>query len=263
MQTILNSEPEYYEGQDLEALADLPHYYRWILKTFAPYLKGRVLEVGAGTGNFSVHYVDAVEEVVLLEPAQNLYPSLAARFAGKHNVRPVCSLLEDWCEAHDGDTVPQASSFDAALLVNVLEHVEHDLPMLRRLAEFLRPGGVLLVFVPALRWLYGSLDSVVHHYRRYTFSLLARTIRRAELELIHLRYFDMLGVLPWLITGRMLKQRQFNASAATIYDRLVVPLASLLERGPKLPFGKNLICVVRRPERGILSSPAASMDKAA
>src|SRR5438876_7264771 len=107
-ETLVTSGPEYYEGQDLEALADLPRYYQWILKTFAPYLTGRVLEVGAGTGNFSAHYVDAVQEAVLLEPARNLYPTLAARVAHRKNVLPVCSLFDDWCAARQGGERPKA-----------------------------------------------------------------------------------------------------------------------------------------------------------
>jgi SAM-dependent methyltransferase len=239
------SGPEYYEGQDLEALADLPHYYRWILKTFGPYLRGTVLEVGAGIGNFSAHYVHGVERAVLLEPARNLYLHLADRFAGAGHVRPVCGLLEDW--SAERERVGPADLFDATVLVNVLEHVPDDRGMIARLRDLLRPGGTLLVFVPALKWLYGTLDEVVHHYRRYSFSGLARLVRQAGLELVHLRYFDVLGVLPWLVTGRVLKQRRFNPAAARIYDRAVVPVASRLERLLPLPLGKNLICVARRP----------------
>jgi SAM-dependent methyltransferase len=244
---------EFYEGQDLEALEDLPHYYRWILKTFGPYLRGRVLEVGAGTGNFTAHYVGGVREAVLLEPARNLYPLLASRFAGNRNVVALPGLLEEYCEARQG---LEARSFDAAVLVNVLEHVEDDQGMLRRLGNLLRPGGALLVFVPAVPWLYGTLDSLVHHYRRYSFSRLARTTKRAGLELVQLRYFDVLGVLPWFVTGRILKQRGFDRGAAVIYDRFVVPLASRLERWVNLPLGKNLICVARRPQQAAAPVPA-------
>ena len=56
--------PEHYEGQDLEALSDMPHYYAWILQTLGPYLRGRVLEVGAGTGNFASCWVDGATEAL-------------------------------------------------------------------------------------------------------------------------------------------------------------------------------------------------------
>jgi SAM-dependent methyltransferase len=248
----------FYEGQDLEALADLPRYYRWILRTFTPYLNGRVLEVGAGTGNFASHYVDGVDQAVLLEPAQNLYPALAARFARKDNVTPICGLLEEWCDGRLNTDGPNPGSFDAAILVNVLEHVANDYQMVQRLTELLRPGGTLLLFVPAVPWLYGTLDSLVHHYRRYTYSRLARVASRSGLELIQLRYFDFPGILPWLIAGRILRQERFNPSAARLYDRLVAPVASILERWIRPPLGKNLICVARRPIYGASSIPLAA-----
>lgn len=232
----------HYEGQDLEALADLPHYNRAILEAFAPYLAGRVLEVGAGTGNFSAYYADLVGELTLLEPAENLYPHLVERFSGQSHVRTCCALLEDFC-AHR----PWEKDFDAALMVNVLEHIPCDGFVVRRLTQLLRPGGALLIFVPALAWLYGTLDEMVHHCRRYSRPELRHTVEQAGLEVLHLRYFDLCGVVPWWVTGRVLKQRSFNARAARIYDRFVFPLAQCLERRLRLPLGKNLICVARRP----------------
>jgi SAM-dependent methyltransferase len=245
--------PECYEGHDLEALADLPHYVSWILQGFAGHLRGRVLEVGAGTGNFSAGYIDRVDEAVLLEPARNLYPTLAARFAGKPHVRSQCGLLEEWMDHPISQGGPGDRPFDAAVMVNVLEHIADDQGTVDRLAALLRPEGKLLIFVPALRWLYGSLDVQVHHYRRYSRAGLARVMRRAGLDLVALHFFDVAGVLPWLVAGRVLRQRSFSAATARIYDRLIVPVASRLERWARLPLGKNLVCVAQRPA----ATPAA------
>jgi SAM-dependent methyltransferase len=247
MAVRIESSPTRYEGHDLEALADLPRYVGWILGHFATHLEGRVLEVGAGIGNFAAHYLDRVDEAVLLEPAQNLYPTLAARFAGRPHVRTACGLLEEWCERPAAQGGPGGRPFDAAILVNVLEHIADDLGTLAQLAQLLRPGGKLLLFVPALRWLYGSLDAQVHHYRRYSRSTLARVVRRAGLELRALDFFDAAGVLPWFVAGRVLRQRRFSAGAARVYDRVIVPVASRLERWLRLPLGKNLVCVAERP----------------
>jgi SAM-dependent methyltransferase len=256
IQTTIN--PDHYDGHDLEALADLPHYMGWIRRHFAAHLNGRVLEVGAGTGNFATHYTDSVDEAVLLEPAQNLFPNLAARFADKPHVRPVCGLLEEWAQrpavqgGHDG------RPFDAAVMVNVLEHIADDGGTVRQLAELLRPGGKLLIFVPALRWLYGTLDAQVQHCRRYTRSGLARVVRRSGLDMLSLRYFDTAGVLPWFIAGRVMKQRHFNPGAARIYDRFVVPLAASLERWIRFPLGKNVVCVAQRPAIAAAAVPRAA-----
>lgn len=258
MSAPLETNPTFYDGHDLEALTDLPHYVGWIARGFAGHLGGRVLEVGAGTGNFALAYADRVSEAVLLEPAQNLYPLLAARFADRPHVRPVRGLLEEWCQRAPSRGGPSGEPFDTALMVNVLEHIADDQGTVRRLAGLLRPGGKLLVFVPALPWLYGSLDACVHHFRRYTRSSLERLMRRAGLDVLSLRFFDVAGILPWLVAGRVLKQRGFNATAAWLYDRVVVPLASRLEQWLPVPLGKNLICVAQRP----VVAPAAGLRAA-
>ena len=83
-----------YAGDDLEALADLPAYQEWILHLFRPHLKGKVVEIGAGLGNIASRYADGVDDLLLVEPAKNLYPRLKERFDGKPNVRTICALVE-------------------------------------------------------------------------------------------------------------------------------------------------------------------------
>src|SRR5260221_10739845 len=107
---------ENYVGQDLEALADIPNYQDWILSHFRPYLRGRVLEIGAGIGTLSARYVDNVDSAVLLEPAPNLIEPLRARFRDAPNITVLGQHLEV-VELADG-------SFDAVVLINVLEHVD-------------------------------------------------------------------------------------------------------------------------------------------
>jgi SAM-dependent methyltransferase len=230
-----------YPGCDLEALADIPRYQNWLLAPFRSRLTGRVLEVGAGIGNLSEHYVAAAREVILVEPAEKLAGRLRERFAGRPHVRVIGGLLEQAAAA----LAP--ASFDACVLVNVLEHVEDDAAMLRRLAALLRPGGSLLLFVPALQVLYGTLDAIHHHHRRYAKSSLRRVVERASFTVQELRYFDVLGVVPWFLAGRVFRWTRFDAGSARIYDRFFVPLGERLERLHEPPLGKNLLCIAERP----------------
>lgn len=235
-----------YEGQDLEALADLKNYQNWIMEAFEPFLKGTVLEVGAGTGNISRLYVDSVEKAVLLEPAVNLTRILRNRFAVHEHVEIIAGYLE--AAMHEHAASLPLYHFDAALLVNVLEHVEDDVDMLRRLHSLLKPGGRLLLFVPAGARLYGSLDRLCRHVLRYSRDQLAETVKRAGFTIHRLHYFDAPGVLPWFVVGRILKQRRFDAAQAQRYDRFAVPLIRLIERKIRPPFGKNLLCIAEREE---------------
>ncbi|MBD3383290.1 methyltransferase domain-containing protein [candidate division KSB1 bacterium] len=235
-----------YEGQDLEALADLKNYQNWIMESFGPFLKGTVLEVGAGSGNISRLYVDSAEKAVLLEPAANLIRILQNRFAGRRHVEIVSQYLEEAMQQHSNPLPRQ--HFDAALLVNVLEHVDDDVGMLKRLRSLLKPGAHLLLFVPAGAWLYGSLDRICRHVQRYSYDRLAGVVKTAGFTIHRLHYFDAPGVLPWFVVGRLLKQQRFHAAQAQRYDRFAVPVIRRLEQKIRPPFGKNLLCIAKREE---------------
>lgn len=226
-----------YEGRDLEALSGVHRYQRWIVDAFRSRLRGRVLEVGAGIGNLTEHYVDTVREAVLLEPSGHLAERLHARFANRSHVRTMASVVDD----------PAAelrlASFDACILVNVLEHIEDDGAMLRRLGALLKPGGSLLLFVPALPVLYGTLDALHGHHRRYTKGSLRLAVESAQFGVRELRYFDLLGIAPWFFAGRILRRRGFDPVTAGLYDRFVVPIGSTLEALYEPPIGKNLVCI--------------------
>ncbi|MFO0629266.1 MAG: methyltransferase domain-containing protein [Polyangiales bacterium] len=228
----------HYEGQDLEALSGLVRYQSWILRWIRPHLRGRVLEVGAGVGAIADHYVDLVGEAVLLEPAANLATRLRARFADRAHV-----------SVHEGtlDTLDRADgSLDAAVLVNVLEHIPDDLGALRRLHALVRPGGALAIMVPAMSAIYGSLDALVGHVRRYERAQLREVVTAAGFRVETLRWLDAAGVIPWLVFGRVLRQRRFNPAVARLYDRVAVPVSRAIEERVEPPWGKNLICIARR-----------------
>jgi SAM-dependent methyltransferase len=230
-----------YEGGDLEALSDMPNYTAALLKPMRPYLRGRVIEVGAGVGNIARHYVDGVQHLLLVEPAERLHQALAARFEGQAKVVTSATFLRD--------TSPALLSepFDAAIMVNVLEHIHDDLEVLEGLYTLLRPGGALLLFVPAHPWLYGTLDALVHHARRYTRRELEGRVEQAGFSVDRLEYFDVLGMIPWFFAGKVFRRRQFDQAAAEMYDRLGVRITRFFERRFVAPFGKNLLCVAHKP----------------
>lgn len=229
----------YYAGHDLEALADLANYSGAILDRFSPHLRGKVLEVGAGIGNFAARFLPLVDEAVLVEPAHNLFDRLSGRFAGDARVRALHGVVEE--------APLDAGAFDAAVMVNVLEHVPDDDATLRRLHELLRPGGALLLFVPALPAIYGELDRELGHHRRYTKGGLDDVVRGAGFKVERLEWFDLLGVVPWFLVGRVLRSKHIDPRGAMLYDRVVVPALSSLERRVPPPVGKNLVCVGRKP----------------
>ena len=132
-------------------MAAAPNYYRWIVGRCEPYLGRRIVEVGAGIGTFAEHLLRAAPgaELTLIEPADNNFPHLRARFADRPRVRTRQGYLEDGGEAQGADAI---------VAVNVMEHVHDDAAFLAAARRRLAPGGQLLLFVPALPALYGTLD---------------------------------------------------------------------------------------------------------
>ncbi len=228
-------------GAELDALTLAHNYYRSILTHFAPYVGKRTVEVGAGIGTFSdflLKYTE-VSELTLVEPADDLFQVLKNRFPGETHVKVVHAHVED---------LPGSLAADSVVLVNVLEHVEDERALLQAIHKILRPEGALLVVVPALPRLFGTLDESFGHYRRYTKPALGESVLRAGLQLVRLRYFNFPGVATWFLAGRVLKRRTLHPQDIRLYERWVVPWISRLERRWEPPIGQSLIAIAIKRE---------------
>jgi SAM-dependent methyltransferase len=233
------SDDHFGAAQDLERLGTAKRFFDWVLDVFDPYLQGRVLEVGAGLGTITRKLVDRYPElsIVALEPAGNVFPDLASYAA----LTPRVTASRQTLAEYEPDP---ADGFDAVVYINVLEHIADDNHELQLAAKTLRPGGALLVFGPALEWLYSELDYRAGHYRRYSLRRLRALATAAGFEVVSARYFDVLGVLPYLVVYRLLRHDDISGSTLWGYDRVVVPLSQLLQRVlPHPPLGKNVIVI--------------------
>ncbi len=236
-----NSTAAEYEGRDLEVLAKLPNYYDWIVDTFRPWLKGHTMEIGAGVGTIARRIVDEVDHLDLVEPSVNL-PELSQRGLTDN---PKVAIISETLEQR----LPQMTdeSCDTIVMVNVLEHIEDDSAALKELNRILKPGGCLLLFVPAIKILYSELDRQHGHYRRYHLTPLKRLVQDCGFNLLRHSYFDMAGVLPWWLINTVGKRTTFNPAVSRIYDKYAIPATRYLEKWLPPPFGKNIILVAERP----------------
>jgi SAM-dependent methyltransferase len=233
----LDFEESFGAAGDLERLGTADRFFGWTIDHFKPYLKGRVLEVGAGLGTIT-------RKLVALEPALNLFDQLRAYAS----VTPQVTASSLTCEEFLGSG--DAGRFDVVLYLNVLEHIEHDVAELRTAAAGLVPGGHVLVFGPAMGWLYSDLDFNAGHYRRYTVASLRRAAVEAGLEIAHIKYLDILGVLPYWLVYRVMRRQTISGSSMWAYDKVLVPLSRFLQwMLPRPPLGKNVIMIARTTSR--------------
>jgi SAM-dependent methyltransferase len=150
-------------------------------------------------------------------------------------------------EKRDATTLGDADlggPFDAAICFNVLEHIEDDAAALRAVRSQLRPGGHLCVLVPAHRALFGSIDRIVGHFRRYDRADLRHRVESAGLTVVDARYVNPLGAVGWLVSARVLRREHVPEGPLKAYDALV-PALRAVDRVP-FPFGLSVWAVARR-----------------
>lgn len=210
------------------------NYHQWIIDEFEPYLGRITAEVGAGLGSVSRLLLGKkIERLFAFEPSRNLCPLLTETLGGDERV---CVINDYFGPKHAG------AGFDCVVYINVLEHIEDDETELVRALEALKPKGHLLLFVPALAWLYSDLDKKIGHFRRYTKDGLSQLAKDAGFTLIKSRYFDFAGILPWYVNFVLLRN-SMAGSHVSLYDRLVVPAMRKIESFMNPPIGKNVLLV--------------------
>jgi 2-polyprenyl-3-methyl-5-hydroxy-6-metoxy-1,4-benzoquinol methylase len=228
-----------YSGAELDSLVEARNYYNWVLSQFEPYLGETVVEVGAGIGTFSDFLLRSarVKKLIAIEPGENTYPHLEKRFAEDPRVSTRSGYLSEYYRDLNANAV---------VAVNVLEHVKEHESFLREAFEGTARGGHLLIFVPALPAIFGTLDKAFEHHRRYTKQTLRAVISAAGWQPRRISYMNLPGIAAWFMAGRILKKNVINPNDAKAYDRLVVPWLSRLESAVPPPIGSNLIAIARK-----------------
>src|SRR4051812_34682848 len=153
--------------------------------------QARILEIGCGTGHnlpmlASFGSVDAIE----IDPAARDIASL--RLGRPIGAAPLPILPG-----------VERNAYDLIAVLDVVEHIEDDVAALKAMATCLRPGGKILITVPAHQWLWSAHDVVNHHHRRYSKKTLVAAIRKAGLEPRKLGYFNSL-LFPLAAAARLL-----------------------------------------------------------
>ena len=241
------------EAQVYERMAELDAEHWWFVarrnilesvieRVARPPKDARILEVGAGTG----HNLAMLSKFGRIEATE--MDKKARELASKRLGRPVTDAalpdLSAWPEDH----------FDMVALLDVLEHVPDDTTALEAIRERLKPGGKLLVTVPANKWMWSAHDLAHHHHRRYRRGELARLARECGYDIELLSPFNSL-LFPLIAAARIVGKLAGRESADdampptpvnAILKRVFGLEAGLVGRVP-FPFGVSLVAVLRRP----------------
>lgn len=221
----------------LENLKFADRYNHWIFSQIVPHLGDKVLEVGCGNGNFTVFLAEHCSEVVAVDLNEEYVAKAQQRLQGKQGVKILVA---------DATNTDWQGSFDSIIMLDVLEHIEDDITMLKDLGKCLKPGGKLIIKVPALGCLYSPMDKVIGHYRRYEKHNLIKTFQKAYLGKPQVWYFNFLGILGWWLNGKILQKTTPPAEQVGFFNK-VVPILQIIEKIIKPPIGLSLFAIGIKP----------------
>ncbi|RIX32426.1 class I SAM-dependent methyltransferase [Sphingomonas edaphi] len=213
-----------------------------IERVVRPPNNARILELGAGTGhNLAMLERFGSVEASELDPVARELASTRLGREVKEAALPDLSMFP-------------ADSYDMIALLDVLEHVPDDKGSLDAILKRLKPGGALLLTVPANPWMWSAHDVAHHHHRRYRKSEIATLARDAGFEIELLSPFNSL-LFPPIAAVRAIgkltgKDDSDDAMPGDLVNKTLDAVfgleRSLIGRVP-MPFGVSLVAVLRRP----------------
>jgi SAM-dependent methyltransferase len=231
---MTDMQQEAYSGVDnLEVMQEAVNYNRYLLDTVRKHAPpgGKVLDFGAGSGQFAAPLSRQGMDVTALEPDETLRQRLQEQ--GLRTAAATDQIADN--------------SLHYVYSLNVLEHIDDDVGALRQLHGKLVTGGKLLIYVPAFAMLYTSMDAKVGHVRRYRRDGLLSAVTMAGFKVEQAGYVDSVGFVAALIFKWLgNKDGDVNRAALKIYDRCVFPLSRALDLLAHRWLGKNLLLVARK-----------------
>jgi SAM-dependent methyltransferase len=234
-----------YAGSELQLFAAARRWKRYWSSRVAPYVRGDVLDVGAGIGATIRTLAPCAPQArwTALEPDIDLFRQMQrTRDSGDlpREVRLVQGILAD---------MPETARFDCILYIDVLEHIEDDLGELQRARNHLLPGGHLVVLAPAHNALYTPFDKAIGHFRRYNRRQLGALLP-SGMQRVELRYLDSVGLIASAANRLLLRTAHPTPAQIATWDTLMVPLSRIIDPLTGGLLGKTLLMVARRDPAG-------------
>ncbi len=227
----------------LELFAHAPLFNRWLFETIQPYCKGSLLEIGSGIGNISAFLWKGGIPVTLSDLREEYCDTLRKRFSGQPGLEGVCrvDLAMENFEEHYPKLLHR---FDSIVALNVVEHIREDSLAIANCKKMLKPGGQLIILVPAYRFLFNAFDRTLGHFRRYNKTSLQKLLETGELAVIHTQYFNFAGIAGWWMSGSVLKKKTIPRLQLSLFNTLV-PIMRLADTLTGRRVGLSVIAIAK------------------
>ena len=231
--------------QTLEQFAQARKFNKWLFDTILPFCKGKVLEAGSGIGNISELFLEHGFHLTATDVNATYCTRLRQRFLGNPLVDAIIQL--DLSDAELPVMHRQLlNTFDTVIASNVIEHIADDRLAVSNCKKMLKPGGHLILLVPAHQQVYNSFDRELGHFRRYNTRQLKRLLEDENMRVMHSQYFNAAGLAGWVVSGGLMKKKLIPETQLSFFERLV-PLFKLIDTITFRRIGVSVISVASKP----------------
>ena len=226
------------QSQTLESVAEAVNYHDWLTTLAVPFLGDHPVELGSGLGDYAQRWLAAgVPEVTATEVDPSRLDVLTQKFADEPRVQ-----VKGLDIFH-----PPAAEYSALVAFNVLEHIPADVDALRAAHRLVRPGGAVVMFVPAFEFAMSNFDRAVGHVRRYTVKSMTAAMQDAGLTVEQAGYVNIPGLVAWFVGMRLLRMTPGEGGLLATWDSQVIPRTRRWESKHRAPFGQSVFAVARVP----------------
>lgn len=228
-----------YVGKELDLFKEAKNWKQYFARHIAGYIKGNVLEVGAGLGGTTSFLInDSVETWTCLEPDEELYEQLVETIK-KENLSN--------CIARKGtlESLNKEERFDTIIYIDVIEHIEKDVEEMQMASKHLNAGGHIIILSPAFQFLFSPFDKAIGHFRRYRKKDLTR-FSSDHLIAVKTKYLDSFGWLASSANKLFLKQSYPTKKQVLFWDRVLLKFSRIFDPFFFYSFGKSILGIWRK-----------------
>ena len=230
-----------FEGEEnLRAIAEADKFNEWMYQQVVPHCTGKILEIGSGIGNIS-YFFDRDEMDIDLSDIREQYRSYLKKSFEKRAVLDMDIVADGFIDLH-GDKL---GTYDAVFALNVVEHIKDDKLAIENMIKLLRPGGKIIILVPAYQWLYNGFDVALEHFKRYTKSRLLGIFPTTGAKLIRSWYFNFAGIFGWFLVGSVMKKKLIPESNMKLYN-VLTPIFKIADKVVLNKMGLSVIAVYQK-----------------
>lgn len=223
-----------YKGvETLENMNQAKFYNKWTLNKFKKYLKGDILEIGCGIGNFTLT-LDKFGSLFAIDIDQSLIDVFKKK-SPQH-------ISAGYGDIEKGKYFFNKKNFDTIVCINVLEHINNDKKALQNIYNLLKKNGRLILLVPIHEFLYGEIDRSISHFRRYDPDQLRKTLEKIGFKIENSRKLNFLGALGWFFAGKILRNRQIDNNKIKLFN-IFAPFFLLLENLVEPIIGTSVLII--------------------